>query len=115
MLEVGAFADRIESGPRPLRHLVIGRRSLGTGARLEPVARTAALGPLLREAVVGVGVYQGMEFVLQHGMRDVFGKLGIASTRTRCCAAGLRGARVWTLTLGRDQDRNWSAIQPLLD
>src|SRR2546426_652623 len=76
LLEVEAFADRIEPSPQPLRHLVIGRRSLGREARLEPVSRPAALGPLLREAVIGVGVYQGMEFVLQRGMRDVLGKLG---------------------------------------
>jgi hypothetical protein len=115
VLEVDAFADRIEPSPRPLRHLVIGRRSLGREASLEPISRSAALGPLLREAVIGVGVYQGMEFVLQRGMRDVVGKMGIASKRARSCAAGLARARVWRLTLGRDHERNWAAIKPLLD
>src|SRR3989442_175715 len=43
VLEVDAFADRIEPSPQPLRHLVIGRRSLGREARLEPIARSAAL------------------------------------------------------------------------
>jgi hypothetical protein len=115
VLEVDAFADRIEPSARPLRHLVIGRRSLGRAARLEPVPRSAALGPLLREAVIGVGVYQGMEFVLQRGMRDVLGNMGIAGKRARSCAAGLARARVWRLTLGRDHERNWAAIKPLLD
>jgi hypothetical protein len=114
-LEVDAFADRIEPTAHRLRHLVVGRRSLGRDARLEPMSRSAALGPLLREAVVGVGVYQGMEFVLQRGMRDVLGKLGIARTRVACCAAGLAGARVWRLTLGRDHERNWAALESLLD
>ena len=115
VLEVDAFANRIEPEPVPLRHVVIGRRSLGREARLEPAPRSAAVGPLLREAVVGVGVYQGMEFVLQQGMRDVVGKLGVAGTRARCCAAALARARVWRLTLGRDHERNWAAIRPLLD
>ena len=43
---------------------------------------------MLREAVIGVGVYQGMEFVLQQGFRDVAGKAGTAATRARCCRAG---------------------------
>jgi hypothetical protein len=115
VLDVDAFADRIEASPHPLRHLVIGRRSLGRDARLEPIPRSATLGPLLREAVIGVGVYQGMEFVLQRGMRDVLGNLGVARTRARCCAAGLVRARAWSLTLGRDHERNWAAIAPLLD
>jgi hypothetical protein len=113
-LEVSAFADRIESDPVPLRHLVIGRRSLGTGARLEPAPRRAALGPLIREAIVGVGLYQGMEFVLQRGMRDVMRNWRPALIRSICCAAALRRATVWRLELGRDRKRNWEALESLL-
>ena len=114
VLDLDAFADRIETEPRPLRHIVVGRRSLGMSASLEPLARRAAAAAMFREAVVGVGVYQGMEFVLQRGMRDVAGKAGIAASRAACCAAGLRGARVWRLTLGRDHDANWQALSALL-
>lgn len=113
-LDLEAFADRIESRPHPLEHIVIGRRSLGHEARVERVRRPAAIGTLVREAVVGVGIYQGMEFILQRGMRDVVGKLDIALTRTLCCAAGLRRAHVWRATFGRDHERNWQALEPLL-
>lgn len=113
-IELEAFMDRIETEPRPLRHLVIGQRSLGREARLEPAGRASAVGPLFREAVVGVGVYQGMEFILQRGMRDVIGKLGVVAVRSACCAAALTRARVWRLTLGRDHERNWDALAPLL-
>jgi hypothetical protein len=114
VLDVSAFADRIEPDPQPLRHLVIGRRSLGTDARLEPATARAAAGPLLRECVIGVGVYQGMEFVLQRGMRDVVGKGRQAAIRAGCCAAALRHARVWQFTLGRDTEHNWNQLEPLL-
>jgi hypothetical protein len=113
-LEVSAFADRVETEARPLRHLVIGRRTLGGAARLEPVPRRAAAGTLLREAVVGVGVYQGMEFVLQRGLRDVARQAPIAARRAVCSAAVLARARVWRLWLGRDADRNWDALRGLL-
>jgi hypothetical protein len=114
VLELSAFADRIETRPVSLRHIVIGRRSLGRDASLEPIPRRRVLGTLLREGVVGVGLYQGMEFVLQRGMGDVFGKVGIAFTRSTCCAAGLTKARAWRLTLGRDHERGWTALAPLL-
>src|SRR5262249_33587125 len=113
-LDVESFEDRIEPSARPLRHLVIGRRTLGRTARLEPVPRRAALGPLPREAVVGVGVYQGMEFVLQRGMRDVLGKLGTAATRSTGSVGALARARVWHLELGRDHERNWQEVRRLL-
>ena len=114
VLDVSAFAERIEAAPQPLRHLVVGRRSLGRTARLEPVPRRDAIGVLFREAVVGVGIYQGMEFVLQRGMRDVVTKLDAFFTRSVCCAAALRKAHVWRLVLGRDFEQNWLALRPLL-
>jgi hypothetical protein len=113
-LELHAFSDKIERGPRPLRHIVIGRRALGREASLERLPRRAAIATLFREAVVGVGIYQGMEWVLQHGMRDVFGQTDAFFTRARSCAAGLAHADVWRLTVGRDYDRNWAALQQLL-
>jgi hypothetical protein len=113
-LDLEAFADRIESSPQPLRHLVIGRRTLGREARLEPARRLGAVGTLVREAVVGVGIYQGMEFILQRGMRDVLGKAGVGMTRVACCGAGLARARVWHATLGRDGERNWDLLRTLL-
>ena len=114
LLDVDYFRDRIEPEPLPLQHLVIGRRSLGARPSLEPLPRRRALGPLIREAVVGVGLYQGMEFVLQHGMRDALRKLDVAAMRASCCAISLSRARVWQLTLGRDHDRNWEALHSLL-
>ena len=113
-IEVESFADRIEREPQPIAHLVIGRRTLGDGARLDPLPRRAAAGTLLREAVVGVGLYQGMEFVLQRGMRDVLTQAGPAWTRASACAALVARAQVWRLTLGRDHDRNWRALARLL-
>ena len=113
-LDLRAFRDRIESAPRPLAHLVVGRRTLGEVGRLEPLPKTAAVGPLLREAVIGLGVYQGLEFVFQRGLREIGAKSGVAASRAACCAAALAHARVWRLTLGRDLESNWDALRPLL-
>jgi hypothetical protein len=114
VVDVGAFADRIESRPVPLRHIVVGRRSLGRGAELAPAGKSTAIGPLLRECVVGVGLYQGMEFILQRGLRDVVGSVGTALARGACCSACVSRASVWKLTLGRDHERNWAVLETLL-
>ncbi|HEX8122523.1 MAG TPA: hypothetical protein VF549_14790 [Solirubrobacteraceae bacterium] len=114
LYDLEGFRARVEPSPQPLAHLVIGARSLAREPRLEPIARRAAMGPLFRECVVGLGVYQGMEFVLQNGMRDVTGKAGTATMRARCCAAALRRARTWRLVLGRDHQANWRALEPLV-
>jgi hypothetical protein len=114
ILEVSAFADRVETKPRPLVHVVLGRRSLGDRSWLEPLPRRAAIPTLLRDSVVGFGFFQGAEFLLRHGLRDLRHHVGPMSTRARACRAGLRHAQVWQLTLGRDREGNWQAIEPLL-
>ena len=113
-LDVETWADRVDPTPRPLRHIVIGRRTLSRVGALEPLGRRHALTPLLREAVVGVGVYQGMEFMLQRGWRDVLGKSGTAARRAGIAAEALRQAEVWQLLLGTDRESNWEALGPLL-
>jgi hypothetical protein len=115
LLDVDEFSQRIEARPQPLAHLVLGRPSLGRSAELRQRRRRAAVGTLLREAVVGVGLYQGMEFVLQRGMRDTLALAPAGFARARSCAAGLARAQVWELTLGRDRDANWAALAPLLE
>jgi hypothetical protein len=113
-LRIDASAH-IESEPQPIAHLVVGRRSLGTTARLERLPKRAAAGRLLREAVVGVGLYQGMELVLQRGAVETLRQARPAAARTAACAALLRRAQVWRLTLGRDDDENWRGLAPLLE
>jgi hypothetical protein len=113
-LDLAAFRDRIARDPVPLRHIVIGRRSLGRDAQLSPAGRGVAAGALLREAVVGVGVYQGMEFLLQRGAGSLPGMAPAGVRRAAACAAGLARARVWELRAGRDREANWHALAPLL-
>lgn len=114
VLSIDAFADQIEIHPKALRHLVVGERSLGRDAYLEPVPRRALVGPLLREGVVGVGVAQMIEYVLQRGASDFLKQGSVATRRAWCCGAALARARGWRLRLGRDQERNWAALAQLL-
>jgi hypothetical protein len=114
VLSIDAFAEQIETGPQPLRHLVVGERSLGREGILESVPRRALVGPLLREGVVGIGVAQMIEYVLQRGASDFFKQGGVAARRAWCCGAALARARAWRLRLGRDHERNWAALAQLL-
>jgi hypothetical protein len=114
VLSIDAFVEQIETRPQPLRHLVVGERSLGREGSLTPVPRRALIGPLLREGVVGVGVAQMIEYVLQRGPSDFLKQGGVAARRAWCCTAGLARARAWRLSLGRDHEGNWAALSQLL-
>jgi hypothetical protein len=109
-----AFADRIAADPQLLRHIVLGQRSLGRAASLARVSRRRGVAPLVRDGVVGLGVAQMAEYVLQRGWRDVTTKAGTATRRAAICTRALAGAQTWELVMGRDLERNWSALSTLL-
>ncbi len=113
-VEVGTFAHRVEATPQPLRHIVVGTRSLGRESKLEERSRLSALLPLITHGVVGVGLYQGLGYAHQRGPAELSAKLLLAARRAGTCSAGLRGARVWQLTLGRDLDQCWAALRTLV-
>lgn len=114
LLSIDAVRDRVEQRPQPLGHIVVGRRWLSGGGTLAPLSRRTLIGPLVRDGVVGVGVAQMIEYVLRRGARDFLGQGGIAAGRARCCARALAGTSAWRLELGRDAERNWAALAPLL-
>jgi hypothetical protein len=114
LLSTASFADRIEREPRPLRHLVLGRRWLNGGGSLTPLPRRALIAPLVRDGVVGVGVAQMIEYVLRQGARDFLGQSGVAVGRALICARALARTQAWQLELSRDQQQNWDALAPLL-
>ena len=115
ILELAAFADRVEREPTLLRHIVLGRRTLAQRPRLEKLPRRAAVSSLLRDSIIGFGFFQGLEFVMRTGLGDLAGRIGTIATRAQCCTAGLAHADVWRFTFGRDHDRNWAALRNLLD
>jgi hypothetical protein len=114
VLSLEVFADRIAADPQVIRHIVLGERSLGRAASLERVSRRRGVAPLVRDGVIGLGVAQMAEYVLQRGWRDVTRKAGTATRRAAICTRALAGAQTWQLVMGRDLERNWSALSTLL-
>jgi hypothetical protein len=114
-IDADAFGDRIERRAQPLRHIVIGQRSLNRHGTLEALPRRAAVSALVRDNVIGVGLYQGYGCsVLERGARDIIAKAAAVAGRSASSAACLARARVWRLVLGRDHASNWNALVPLL-
>lgn len=113
-LALDAYADRIAVGRVPISHIVIGRRWLGNDAGLTKIPKRQVVAPLLRDGVVGLGIAQMAEYVLQRGWIDILGNGPIAARRAAICRTALARAQTWEVDLGRDGERNWAAIESLL-
>lgn len=94
----------------PVSMILVGERNLGDVSRIEPLSKRATFNALLKYLIVGLGVYQGLEFLLEKGILDMSGKLGVFTSRTRNGIALMRNARAWKIVLGRDQQKNAATL-----
>ena len=99
-LEVSAFRAAVSAGPVPLRHVVLGVRTLNGVAALEPLSRRHAARGLAHATLASFGFRGGFA---AHAKPS--GLTGFAR--------GLAGARAWKLTLCPDRDANWRALAPV--
>jgi hypothetical protein len=104
-VDVAFYKDRISEPVAP-RILLVGRRNLGTPSTIKPIPRREALGSLIKYLVVGLGVYQGLEFLLERGIGDMIGQTGVATSRLRNGVALLSKVPAYEFTLGRDTVKN---------
>lgn len=101
LIDIRCFEDRL-GGPCPGGAVLLGERWLAGPSRIEPAATLSCLMPLVRNCVVGLGLYQGMEFVLESSGWELLGKLGLALSRMRSCVAVVRRSRVYRFRMGPD-------------
>jgi hypothetical protein len=104
-VDVEFFRHKV-SEPVDVGLVLVGERNLGTMSAIIPLARRGALHAVIKYLVVGLGVYQGLEFLLERGLRDMTGKRGVVLSRLRHGVTLLRRADAWKFVLGRDTERN---------
>jgi hypothetical protein len=114
LVDIEVFRDRIVRGPVAPGVVLVGERNLGRVSAIEPLAHAAALGALVKYMIVGLGVYQGMEFLLERGVGDLAGKVGTAGSRLRAAVRLLRRSSAHRFVLGRDIDRNYRTLLDFL-
>jgi hypothetical protein len=109
LIDIEFFRDRIGQAVEP-GAILVGERNLGDVSEITPLARRRALRALLKYAVVGLGVYQGMEFLLERGLGEMLGKGGVVASRLYNSLRLLSRAPSYRFVLGRDTTRNFETL-----
>ncbi len=103
------FAARVR--PRAAPCLVfLGERSLAESCSIQAATKAAALRAMVANCVVGLGLFQGMEFVFQRGASEVFQKARVAWARLEASRRFLARSRAYRLILGRSSAANARAL-----
>lgn len=113
LIDIEYFGDRVGQAVEPYC-LLVGERNLGEVAEIIPLARHRALQALFKDMVVGLGIYQGMEFLLERGLWELLGKGGIVASRLRNSLRLLSCVSAYRFILGRNTEKNCQTLLEFL-
>ena len=93
---------------RHLSHSVLfkAQRVLNGTAGIRPIPKFPVFKTLMRDAVIGIGLYQGVEFLFSHSSLEVVSKCLLAVRRMRLAVKLLRASQTYQLTLSNDIQEN---------
>ena len=112
LISLEYFRDRIRPAADP-GLVFIGRRTMAEACRIERAAFTTALRAMVAHSVIGVGLFQGLEFLLRSSPWELFGKAGLGASRLRNAVTLLQRSETFVLHMGRDPNRTAAAIVEL--
>lgn len=103
------FADRVCPSADP-GIVFLGSRTLSQDCRIEPAGMPAAVRAMIANSVVGLGLFQGLEFILQRSAWELLKKSRVARSRLANCLRLLRRSQVYRLHLGRNPELNAATV-----
>lgn len=114
LVDVSYYSDRIGS-PCPPGVILLGERALGCESRIEPARRLDASKEFIKNSVVGLGLHQGLEYLLGRSVWETLGKSKLAFSRLYNSLKVLRRSKVYRYIIGHDTERNHQVLMDFLD
>lgn len=113
LIDVKYYADQISSACEP-GIILLGQRSLGCESRIEPAGRAGAGKEFIKNSVVGLGLHQGMEYLLGRNIWETSRRTGVAFSRLNNSLKVIRRSKVYRYTIGHDTERNYQVLLAFL-
>jgi hypothetical protein len=109
------WQDKIEDKPIKKSVLFISHRLLNGEPSIQKSSRMKALASLIRDAVIGVGLYQGLEFILHNSSWEVLSKIRVVSRRFIKAVKLASSAKTYQINLSRNIDKNAEVLKEFLE
>jgi hypothetical protein len=113
-IDIRYFGEKICSKPVSAAFLLLGTRTTGRRAHIEPVPKRAAVRHAITNSIIGVGLYQGLEFLLQKSVGESVRHLGLMFSRVYNNWILLRHTRVFQFLIGNDRSLNYECLYDFL-
>ena len=110
-IDVEHWNGRIETRPITKATLFVTRRLLNGSASIVKASKRKAMASLMRDAVFGVGLYQGVEFMFSHSSWEALAKGTTVMKRMARAARLVAASDVYELTLSGNVAENCRVFQ----
>ncbi len=100
------WKDRLERRPLKDIVLIIGQRILNGEVSIENISKRKVFGCLLRDAVIGIGLYQGLEFIINNSTWEILSKIPTFFKRLILAFKLTLISKTYRLTLSGDIAQN---------
>ncbi len=114
-IDIRHFTDKISSGEVRPCMVLLGTRSTGDVSQIAPIAKSGVIKHCLMNSVVGVGLYQGMEFIMQKNAAELAGQTRILLSRMVNNLRLVLKSEVYSFIIGRNPARNYLTLKRFLD
>jgi hypothetical protein len=102
LIDLAAFDGKLEAQSLPPGPLIVGLRHSGKTASVEPLSKFSLLKALTRDLVIGIGIYQGVEFLFQNKLHGLLRHGLVTASRIRGALALCRRGHPYVFRMGRD-------------
>jgi hypothetical protein len=105
-IDIHYWEHKLEHRPLQKSLLFVSYRSLNGAASIEKASKRKVFAALIRDAVIGVGLYQGVEFLFSHSPWEVLAKIRIAFKRFSAALKLTLASQTYQIVLSRDISQN---------
>jgi hypothetical protein len=113
LIDIAYFEDKLGE-PCPIGAILLGERWLSGTSFIRAENQRSAVGPFIKNTVVGLGLYQGMEFLLERSGWEVLGKSRLALARLITSLQVIRRSRVYRFGMAPGADENADVLIDLV-
>lgn len=114
LIDIDYFKDKIVSFAKP-SIILIGERVFSDEAKIIKTSKIKAIGPIVRDAVIGLGIAQMVEYFLRLNVRDIFGKINILLSRLLVNLKVLLRCKTYRFLVGRNRAKNADVLDSFLE
>lgn len=115
LIDIAAFKDKITKEPSLSWLILVGIRALGPGSEIIPISKFKVLREFIKNSVIGLGLYQGMEFILQKSIFELLSKLGLIFSRLRNSFKIILASKTYLFVVGSDKKQNAATLLSFLN